>query len=161
MSMNTYPIISKPVFFFDREVEAYVCRMFGKQYGDLPKEIEDMSEEEFAEKARNDTLPKEFMETYEPCSVNEAIDDVIYASGFEGSVEPAFPDKSDLNLTQSFDDDFIVYLEPQKEASLFSQAYESPEALVEEFKERLALLNLPDDFDWFGHLLSIYGTYFS
>lgn len=57
----------------------------------------------------------------------------------------------------NFDGDEILYIQPDREPTLFQAAYSSFEELLEEFKHKLVGLGIPDDFDWEGRVVKING----
>ena len=59
----------------------------------------------------------------------------------------------------SFDNDFALFIVPDKESGLFSAAYASPSDLMEEYKEKLMPF-LGEDFPYGSRIMDVTGTYF-
>lgn len=59
-------------------------------------------------------------------------------------------------------DDGPFFIPASRKADMFIPAYSSPDELLDEFKSALAGfgVELPDDFDWFAHVVRIDGTEF-
>ena len=73
------------------------------------------------------------------------------------------PDRTQDPIYESFDDDYIGYIPALHQLEdLFSRAYDSPEERLSEFEELFNKNNIevPEDFDWWKHIVQIYGITF-
>lgn len=163
MSMNTYPINCPAAFLIDEEVTAYVLLSEDRANNEIPEEIKAcFIDGTFAAKAKTDTLPCGYSDV---STAQEVLSKVTcYFSSFMGEIISLFPERSKTPIERSCNsgDDFIAYIPCNKEPNLFKVAYESPDELLNEFKEKLKDrgVELPDDFDWWAHIVSINGTKF-
>ena len=75
---------------------------------------------------------------------------------------PVLPELAETPQEMEFDDDLLLYIGASKESTLFQAAYSSPEELLEEFKKVMTHceVELPEDFDWWGHIMTFGGTYY-
>ena len=134
MSMASYPFLVWGAFLIDEEVAKYM-----------------------AKSCEVDVDPDDFetvMELFE--------DDVGRVGAFDGDAESSLHSKVNEVRYVEYSDDVVYYLPPRKEFSLFEVAYNSPEELLAEHQETMRNMgvDLPDDFDWWGHIVDIVGTYF-
>lgn len=90
---------------------------------------------------------------------SEGVDAVAWYSDFEGIVETTFPDKTDNPMEETYENEALYMIRIAREPSLFHAAYSSPDELVEEYKDLLGKY-LPEDFDWWRHIVTAYGTYY-
>ena len=163
MGSYTYPAYEPAVFFVDYEVAAYIYRSIDKRDNTIPVEIAELSEERFREMAKEGSLP---------CYYN-SLEDVYNAVDFEmtllplfsGNLKQLFPKKTLEKQEYTFSDMqcySLTYIPAKRTPNLFSAAYNSPDELLEEFQDILfeAGIVLPDDFDWWGHIVSVNGTYY-
>lgn len=87
------------------------------------------------------------------------IDEIVHCSEFEGSAEPSRHFAEFDGKSVSFDNDFALFIVPDKESGLFSAAYASPSDLMEEYKEKLMPF-LGEDFPYGSRIMDVTGTYF-
>lgn len=155
MSMREYPVYEPAAFLIDEELAAYINLSLDKKNNNVPEEIENLLKDgSFAAKAKKNELPCGYSE----CEPFE--DKIVKASNFTGNA-----DVIEGDTYQVFDDDNLCYL-PGKELKLYEAAYKDKEDMLQHFKESLAevldgeLPELPKDFDWWEHIVSIVGTVF-
>lgn len=160
MSMATYPFLLYGAFLVDEEVAAHMMLKHDKENNVVPPEIWDLvCSGEFNAKARQDTLPGGYGDLDIAYEIYE--NEMCRVGEFDGDVDPTLPSKTDVTCRE-YSDDVVYYFPAKQEVDLFNTAYNSPEELLSEHKETLHDLgvNLPDDFDWWGHIVDICGTYF-
>lgn len=163
MGSYTYPAYEAAVFFVDYEVAAYIYRSIDKRDDTVPAEIASLSEEVFREKAKEGSLPC-FYDSLE--DVYNAVDfEMALLPMFSGELTQLFPQKALEEKEYTFTDMqtySLTYIPAGKTPALFWAAYNSPEELLEEFQDKLfdAGIILPEDFDWWGHIVSVNGTYY-
>lgn len=160
MANHEYPFISNGAFYISRDVIPSLNLHCAKQANmEIPEGISIIPAHEFSERYYSDGYGS-FFDTIEIEDWMKVIPGLCYALCYEGSISTMFPEKAMKPITESFSsgDDTITVLECAKEADLFRAAYKDLDELVAEFKERLAILNLPDDFDWIGHIVKVSGT---
>lgn len=89
-------------------------------------------------------------------------DDICRVGQFDGTVETTLPHTTLNPIYINCYDDTIYYIPAQKPCGLFAQAYDGPLELEAEHKNTLKEMgvHLPDDFDWWSHIVDIIGTYF-
>lgn len=161
MSMRDYPI-NTTGFLLDAEVVAYICLSWARSEDDIPEEIQALLDDgTFAAKAKAGVLPC----NYSDVSVADELSDedtFCFCSEFAGEIKTLFPEKAKSPIDEDYDDDYIAIFEVARESNLFHAAYESPDELLCEFKEKLADcdVKLPEDFDWWAHIVTVNGTYF-
>lgn len=89
------------------------------------------------------------------------LDGVVYCSEFDGTAAPAssdgFGDEKSKEI--GFDDDYLAFLAPNKEPSLFVAAYRSKDDLLQEYEERLSGFVGPG-FPYGRFVMDVDGTYF-
>lgn len=92
----------------------------------------------------------------------EDVEDGCFASAFDGEITTLYPEKAVNPIEECYSDDMIRFIPAARATEMFKMAYASPEELLDEFKENATLsqLGLSEDFDWWGHLVSISGTTF-
>lgn len=162
MSMQSYPIITPAAFLVDHEVTAYAILSVDRKNDEVPDEIKTvLADGSFAAKARAGTLPCDYSDVIMGHEVLE--DGTVYCSQFAGEILSLFPDKSRKPFECSYDDDFIVYIPCANAPDLFRAVYGSPDELLIEFIATVKGLDveLPPDFDWWAHIVSIEGTTFA
>lgn len=93
---------------------------------------------------------------------NSVPDSITALTPSECEINTIFPEKTVVSFEENYSDDYIHYIPAARAPELFKAAYTSPEELMEEFKANssLAQIGLPEDFDWWGHLVEISGTTF-
>lgn len=155
MSMNSFPINIVGLL-IDQELAAYCWKTIETKTHSVPKKIKIMSREDFISAAKAGTLPDDYGS---PMELHE--EDVgHFCSGFDGNIKTIFPERAIVPIEMDTDDECIAYIKTDKAADLFSAAYESPEALLQSFKDSLSWADIPEDFDWWAHLVEISGTTF-
>lgn len=157
MSTNTYSMVQDAAFLIDEEVAAYIALARDKKQNCVPVTIASLSQKDFGEMARAMTLPEE---DYKDVETAQYLSSVCFVSGFDGELTTLFPEKAKDPINEKCEDDFIHYIPAQRTADLFSVAYTSPDELLIEFKELFASnrVELPEDFDWWKHIIKIEGT---
>lgn len=157
--MRDYPMVVEAAFLLDEEVAAYAALAYNRANGSVPKSVAALSPSEFARAARDSGLP----EDYYDLDWLEDIEDACFASSFYGEVTTLFPEKAAEPIEVNYSDGLIRYIPAAHAAELFKAAYVSADELLDEFKKNddLAQLPLPEDFDWWGHLVKITGTIFA
>ena len=134
MSMASYPFMLWGAFLIDEEVAKHMAPLVNCNADDFDFE--------------------EIMDEFE--------DRVCRVGQFDGEAEPMLYDRVEEAKCREYSDDTVYYLPAKQEAGLFRIAYSSPDELLKEHKETIRNMGivLPDDFDWWGHIVDIYGTYF-
>lgn len=158
--MNTCPI-NTTGFLIDAEVAAYIYLCLDIKDGDVPAEIQAVvNDGTFAAKAKTGTLPCDYSDI--PIAVDTLSTDVCFCNEFTGEIEFLFPEKVVSPIDINYENDHIIFFEIARKPNLFRAAYESPDELLREFQEMLAEcdIELPEDFDWWAHIVAINGTYF-
>lgn len=160
MSMKNYPL-DTTAFWIDQEVAAYIYLSLDKKDNTVPKEIKAcIADDTFAEKSKVGDLPCGYSNI---SMVNDVLPaDIRFCSEFAGEIVSVFPEKAKLPIDLTCDDDYIAFIEVAREPNLFQAAYESPDALLQEFQEIFADNGIvfPEDFDWWAHIVTIKGTFF-
>lgn len=159
MSMASYPFVDTG-FYIDGEVAAYIMLASDQAAGCVPEEITKLQEDgSFATVAKTGGLPSDYCDI---SVVSECIEEISYVTSFDGEISTLNLDRGDSAIELSFGDDGLAYIPAAKSAELFKAAYSSPEELLEEFKSFFAAhgVLLPEDFDWWAHIVSIEGTIF-
>lgn len=158
MSMYEYPVVEEGCFLIDRAVAPWIWRNLAQKDGNVPEGLQGVDDETFKSMIENNELPEGY------CGLSDLFDvlneknipGLIWCSDFSGEGSSLRGDALEFEL----DGSEILYIQPEREATLFQAAYSSFEELVEEFKHKLAGLGIPDDFDWEGHVVKINGTNF-
>ena len=154
MSMEARPVYIL-AFWIDPTVAAYINLTADKKEGYIPDEIKVcLDDGSFREKAKQHTLPCGY------CNLKE-LDAYQFCSSFTGDVNTELPDRTAHPLELTCDDDYIVYLSAERQMNNpFQTPYASPEELLSEFQTAFKNdgIELPDDFDWWSHIVTIYGT---
>ena len=153
--MNRYKLQDFGLY-IDEEVAAYYHLAYDKKKKTLPVAITNMTTLFFKTQARRGALPQNY-------SVVADIDGLDCFKGnscgsFTGTIETLLPNRTSAPLKLSQKDKWLFYVPADKRPSLFKAAY-TPEKLLQEFQDKLCFLELPDDFDWWAHLVCITGTY--
>lgn len=168
MSMHDYPLTAPVAFLIDHEVAAYIMLNQDQTNDCVPdgvKKILDADDFAAAIKRYDRALRDEqYFNIEDAHEVLESYDvDHIYASGFDGSTTALDRSLQEIaDKGEDFSDDFIAYLEPMYQASLFNAPYKGIEDLLLEFKNKLAPVGaFPSDFDWASKLVKVEGTYFA
>lgn len=153
MSMHEYPMVEASALLIDYELATYINLYLDKKNDCVPEEIQEiLKDETFAVLAKEGSMPCD----YHDCELFEDV--VTHASSFTGEANAIGGD-----AFYSFDDDRLFYI-PGKELQLFEAAYKNKDEMLEFFKESLntvfegILLELPEDFDWWAHIVDISGT---
>lgn len=167
MSMHSYPLTEPVCFFIDEKATMFILLKHAIEDNGLQPEIQKLIDTYGIKTVVNDNLiPEEFLDEYQDTQfameiLIDKIDDVAWAGEFEGEVNTKWPEKckdtEPLNL--NFDDDFVLYIRPEKDADFFSQAYTNPGQMCDEFRNKLSDY-LPDDFPFWRYLVSLSGTYY-
>lgn len=170
MSMHSYPMADCGLY-VDAEVAAYIRLCWDKKRNSVPQEIQTALDDAaaFRQAAREGTLPLEYCgdigevmyyHDWESENHPECILDMLHVTNFDGEIRTMLPERTAAPLSINLCEDEAVWLPANKGADLFKAAYSSPEELLEEFKTRMADLELPDDFDWWAHIIEINGSTF-
>lgn len=166
MSMREYSLRDAG-FLIDAEVAAYACLSMDKTTKSVPEAIQVcLDDGTFAEKARAGALPEDYSDVDMVIDFFNAMPEdagtFVYASSFCGEAVPVLPELAVNPQELEFDDGLLPYIAASKESTLFQAAYSSPEELLEEFKKTMRHMDveLPEDFDWWGHIVAINGTDF-
>ena len=167
MSTHTYPLTEAACFFIDTQATMFILLKHAVKDNNIQPEIKNLIDTYGIKKVVYDNLiPEEFLDEYQDDLfarelIIDEIDGVTMASDFEGEITTKWSDKcgnvNPLNL--ELDDNFILYIRPEKSADFFKQAYANPEEMLAEFKEKLSNY-LPDDFPFWKYIVSIDGTYY-
>ena len=83
---------------------------------------------------------------------------IVYAPEFTGTAKCILHEHE--NQTFEYDDEYLIYIQTEKEPSLFSTAYPTQDSLIEEYKTQLKNI-LPEDFDYAGCIARLEGVYYS
>ena len=154
MSMEARPVYIL-AFWIGPTIAAYINLAMDRKENCVPDEIKAcLDDGSFREKAKLQTLPCGY------CSLEE-LDDYQFCSGFTGDVNTELPDRTANPLELTCDDDYIVFLSAERQMkNPFQTPYVSPEELLAEFQTAFKNdgIELPDDFDWWSHIVTIYGT---
>lgn len=159
MSMYEYPVAEEGCFLIDRTVAPWIWRNLDQQDGTVPEELQGVDDETFKAMIKNDELPEENDcpgDLFDVLNKKKNIPGLIWCSDFSGEVSSLRGNALEFKV----DGEEILYIQPERESTLFHTAYSSFEELVEEFKHKLAGLGIPDAFDWEGHIVKINGTNF-
>lgn len=108
----------------------------------------------------NKQIPKEYADLYDIELASQLFDDLegcISLYSFEGFAETILPESVQNPIKMEFNDDFILYLQADKEPSPFKAAYESPEELEREFRNKLRGI-IPDDFPIRRYIVQLHGS---
>ena len=163
MSMCSSPLVDTG-FYINAEVAAYILLSVDRESGSVPSEIKKLLEDgSFAAMAKAGTLPCEYSDI---SMAQECIEDLTtYRSGgFDGEIDTLFPERATTPIEENLgDDDYLLYIPAAREADLFKAAYSSPEELKDEFMHILAEASifLPEDFDWWAHIVTINRSVFA
>ena len=87
------------------------------------------------------------------------VDGLVHCSEFEGSAEIAEGFGDGKSAAIGYEDDFVLFLVPARDPSLFSQAYASRDELVQEYRDKLSPF-LDADFPYARYIMDVSGTYF-
>ena len=152
-------------FWISREVAPHMILAHDVEYGCVPEEIQKIIDEgAFADKAKNGLLPNGYSESFVLADLYEDKDRVYYAMPFAGTISTLFPKRavSPIRNCICARDDGPFFIPASRKADMFIPAYSSPDELLDGFKSVLAGfgVELPDDFDWFAHVVRIDGTEF-
>lgn len=161
MSMKYYPV-DICGFYIDHEVAAYAYLKIDRDRDSVPAAIQDIIDKGlFHDLARAGTLPEDYSDISDVQSVMDD-DETHFCSDFEGDIDTLLPERTANPISKTVSDFYIVYIDRKKFGDLFHAAYESPEELLEEFQTSLKNqgIELPDDFDWWAHIVHINGTTF-
>lgn len=161
MSMTSCALVDTG-FYIDAEVAAYIQLASDKAGDTVPGEIKEVLENgAFAVRAKAGNLPC----WYSDVSVtSEFLGDYgRHSSAFAGEVATLLPERTKSPMERSFRGTYLLYIPAPDAADLFLAPYSGPEELLADFKGIMKELSvvLPDDFDWWAHVVSINGTDFS
>lgn len=138
-------------FLIDYEVAAHIRKVSELRAKGMSCILHRMSGWTFNEHARTGILPDEYGDISDLC-VGE------YCSSFTGQCSSYSSGMSDTPINRVFCQEPIAYIRPsQPIVDPCFAAYESPDALKDEYRKRLAWARLPDDFDWWAHIVKIKG----
>ena len=101
-------------------------------------------------------------DAYEILESDIGVSDCVgYCSEFDGEAKNVYDQEVLGNGPREiqFAEEYIAYIMPSRTAGLFKQAYPNFDALVDEFKGKLAAY-FPDDFPIRDHIYEVTGTYF-
>lgn len=184
MSMNTYPLEAPLAFHVDEQTAAFLLRSsvlaWLREKAHAPNATP--TPEQTKNKAvrailEDDTLFRQAVQPgseaydklndYDLFSVSDAtdllqhedIDHVCYMSEFQGEIQKLDHDGHATGESISCEDDYVLFILPDKETSPFRAAYESMQEFIDEVKDKLSAL-LPDSFDYASRVVSVSGTYF-
>lgn len=153
--MCEYPMVETSALLIDHELAAYINLYLDRKRNSIPEEIQEVLKEgTFVAMAKEGSLPFD----YNDC---EPFGDMVPQS-------PSFTGEANAiegDAFYSFDDDRLFYI-PGKELQLFEAAYKDKEDMLEFFKNSLNIVfkdilpELPENFDWWAHIVNISGTVF-
>lgn len=169
MSMNTYPLKEDAGFVIDTHTAALIVLMNNIKRNECSEAVKKLLETETPMSIITKKLipDEEFDDYYDAQYAYEILTDddvcgVVFASDFTGEVNAldkqinlAFP----LPLDEDYQDDLLVYIEPNHMPDYFLKAYDCVNDLLDEYKEKLAPY-LPEGFPIDRNVAKIYGTYF-
>ncbi len=165
MSTKIYPVIEQAAFFIDEKAAMFIILKDAVHNGTLQREIRELIDTYGISKVVNENLmPDRYLDEYtENLNVieiiNNKLDDVVWASEFEGTIATKWPEKcGNEGFELEIDDNLIVYLLSAKPADFFTQQYSDPEEMCSEFRSKLSDY-LPDDFPFWKNIVEIKGTY--
>lgn len=167
MSMYSYPLIEPACFFLDKTATMFVLLKHAINDNGLQPEIQELINKHGINKVVYDNLiPKEFIDEYQDVQfameiLIEEVGDIAWTPDFEGEINTKWPEKCEDTkpLSLNIDDDFILYLRPEKDADFFSPAYSNPGQMYDEFRNKMSNY-LPDDFPFWKYIVSLNGTYY-
>lgn len=156
MSMNTYPLEEKCMLLFSPDLACAILVQDAIEEGngtDLPVEIQEALEAgKTVWDCVSDPALRKVLAENDWDSVSDAYDaveaagesDTVYCSEFTGT--SSVPDEFAAagGAPEEFEDAYIAGLTPLREAVLFAAAYPSPDALLQEYRDRLGGLAGPD-----------------
>ena len=85
---------------------------------------------------------------------------IVHAPNFTGTAECILHEYKDRNQTFEYDDEYLIYIQTEKEPSLFSTAYPTQDSLIEEYKTQFKNI-LPEDFNYAECITKLEGIYYS
>lgn len=156
MSMNTYPLEEKCMLLFSSDLACAILvqnAVGGGNETDLPAGIQDALEAgKTAWDCVSDPCLRKILAENGWDGVSDAYDAVeaagesgmVYCSEFTGT--SSVPDEFAAagGVPEEFEDAYIAGLTPLRGAALFAAAYPSPDALLQEYRDRLGSLAGPD-----------------
>ena len=156
MSMNTYPLTEEAALVITPKLAAIINSMcMCKCPGDSRQGPVEISEEQLVEEYGN------VSEAYENLVLRD-VDGVCFCSEFEGTAthlvgNEAYQEQEDI----CYEDDYLCYIAPDREISLFNAAYRDMDELIEEFKIKLTERKIDlRGFRLESCICSLSGTYF-
>lgn len=169
MSMNTYPLTENAGFAIDIHTAALIVLMDNIKRDQCSDAVKKLLETETPMAIiYKKLIPDEEFDDYYDAQyayeilTDDDVDGVVFASEFTGEVTAldqqinlAFP----LPLDEEYQDDFLVYIEPNHMPDYFLRAYDCVNDLLDEYKEKLAPY-LPAEFPIDRNVAKISGTYF-
>lgn len=168
MSMRDYPLTAPVAFIIDHEVAVYITLNRDRTNDCVPEGVQKILDaNDFAAAIKRYDRALRDEQYFNVEDAHEVLDsyDVehVYTSSFDGSTTALDRNLQELpDGGEDYDDDFIAFLEPMYQASLFHSPYKGIDDLLLEFKTQLAPLGaFPPDFDWASKLVKVSGTYFS
>lgn len=152
-------------FWISREVVAYMMLAYDKEHGLVSDEIREIMDDGlFACRAKAGFLPDRYSDGFAFLRLYEDDNSVYCATPFAGTVKTLFPEMAASPVLRYIGpkDDGVFFIPASRKADMFIPAYSSPDELLDEFKSVLArfAVVLPDDFDWYAHIVRIDGTEF-
>ena len=167
MSMNTYPLEHSAAFFIDDDAATMILLQHDLEDNALSPALKELVTTHGIYKVVIEKMiPEDEVDEYSDTQyameiLIDKIEETGFASEFEGEIQSIFPEKSETGeaLEVNCSDDFITYIIPENEPSLFKKAYDSPDDLYREFKNKLEPY-LPEEFPFWRNIVSIYGTYY-
>ena len=161
MSMRNYPV-NIYGFYVDHEVAAYAYLKIDRDRNDVPDEIQHIIDEgKFHDLARAGQASGRLQRVSDVESVMDE-DETHYCSEFERRHRNASA-RTDRkpHLQNGLRRIYRLY-RPKEVRRPVSCRLRIPEELLQEFKTSMKKqgIELPDDFDWWAHIVHIYGTTF-
>lgn len=171
MSMQTYPFEEKCAFVFDHVAAATI--LIADYFKNSPEALCEALRERLENKAMTPyqaarsqefngwLTDNDFFNVSDAYDILEGagVDGLVHCSEFQGDACTA-PEFSEYGLmTMSYDDDYVAFLTPANESSLFRPAYETHAALLDEYKAKLIPF-LGEDFSYGARIMDVHGTYF-
>lgn len=154
-------------FVITKEAAAYIVLALDRKEGSVPNDVQRLLDEnKFREVAKNHmrNLP-EYYADYDV--IIDALRDllenderIVHAPNFTGTAECILHEYKDRNQTFEYDDEYLIYVQTEKEPSLFSTAYPTQDSLIEEYKTQFKNI-LPEDFNYAECITKLKGIYYS
>lgn len=172
--MTTYPL-SDYGLLITKYMAAHIIRAYDKKFGTIPSSIEAMDDERFEQACHdamtgNKTPDVELLDLQDYFNVSDAYDVlsldkltvasdcVIYCSKFTGTAVMILEDGTDSGRTYDYNDEFVCYLQCEKETKPFNTAYPNKTAMVDEFWNKVKNF-IPNRAQVEAAVVNINGTY--